>query len=102
MKITKGTIIRTIVLALVLINMVLQSMGKSPIRYDETGIATVIGLIISLGAIITSWWYNNSFSDAAKKADAFMQMLKDGDDTEETDEPINDNTPVSADSSEGE
>lgn len=87
MKISKGTIVRTIALVIVLINMVLQSMGKSPIQYDESGISNVIGTVISLGAIVTSWWYNNSFSDAAKKADAFMQMLKDGDDedVEETD-----------------
>ncbi len=87
MKISKGTIVRTIALVIVLINIVLQGMGKSPIQYDESGISNVIGTVISLGAIVTSWWYNNSFSDAAKKADAFMQMLKDGDDedVEETD-----------------
>lgn len=82
MKISKATIVRTIVLALVLINMVLQSMGKSPIQYDESGIANIIGTLISIGAVGASWWYNNSFSDAAKKADAFMQMLKDGDETD--------------------
>lgn len=87
MKISKGTIVRTIVLALVLINMVLQSMGKSPIQYDESGIANIVGTLISLGAVGASWWCNNSFSDAAKKADAFMQMLKEADETdvEETD-----------------
>ena len=79
MKISKGTIVRTIVLAIVLINMALQNMGKSPIQYDEAGIANLIGTLISLGVIITSWWYNNIFSDSAKKADSFIRMLKYGD-----------------------
>jgi SPP1 family holin len=81
MKISKGTIVRTIVLGIVLINMVLANMGKSPIQYDETGIANVIGTLVSLAAIITAWWKNNSFTEAAKKADTFMQALKNSDGT---------------------
>ena len=67
MKISKGTLIRTIILALALINQVLAMLGISPLNIADDDISTVIS---------TAWWKNNSFSDAAIKADDFMHELK--------------------------
>ena len=76
MKITKGTIIRTILVAVVIINMALQKLGYDVINVSENQIAEATEALVSVGSIIAAWWYNNSFSETAKKADAFFDMLK--------------------------
>lgn len=89
MKITKGTIIRTIMLAIVLINYVLQRLGIDVIRISENQITDAIETLISIAVIVVAWWENNNFSDKAKKADAFLKLLQSGDGQIE-DEDIND------------
>ena len=79
MKISKGTIIRTIILAIVLINLALKAFGVDLIPTDENFIASIVETGIEIGAIIVSWWYNNSFSEKAKKADEFFKQLQEGD-----------------------
>lgn len=88
MKITKGTIIRTIMLAIVLMNYILQRLGIDVIRISENQITDAIETLISIAVIIVAWWENNSFSDKAKKADAFLKILQSGEEAE--DEDIND------------
>lgn len=76
MKISKGTIIRTICLALALINQMLSAAGHSPLPIDDA----TVNLAVSTGAtIITSlaaWWKNNSFTQAALKADEVLKSAK--------------------------
>ncbi|MEL7568964.1 MAG: phage holin [Eubacteriaceae bacterium] len=88
MKITKGTIIRTIMLAIVLINYVLQRLGIDVIRISENQIADALETLISIAVIVVAWWENNSFSEKAKKADAFLKLLQYGDQVAE-DKDIN-------------
>lgn len=76
MKISKGTLIRTIILALALINQVLAMFGISPLNIADDDISTVISTAWTIVAAIIAWWKNNSFSDAAIKADEFMNKLK--------------------------
>lgn len=76
MKISKSTIIRTAVLVLVLINMVLRQFGVHPIDISENDIACIIELLIEILAIVCAWWYNNSFTEKARKADEFFKKLK--------------------------
>ena len=77
MKITKGTIIRTVLIMLVLLNRVLQHFGLSVLPVDENAIAEAVNLIIEILAVLAAWWYNNSFSSAAKKADVFLNALRE-------------------------
>lgn len=81
-KITKGTIIRTIALAVVLLNMAFKALGKPLIEYDEGTVMYWLEYIIEVAVIITSFWKNNSFSPAAIKADKFMNDLKEADEAE--------------------
>lgn len=81
-KITKGTIIRTIALAVVLLNMALKAIGKPLIEYDEGTVMYWLEYVIEVAVIITSFWKNNSFSDAAIKADKFMKDLKEAEEAE--------------------
>lgn len=77
MKISKSTIIRTLILLLVIINMVLRYFGIDPLNISDNEIATAVELIIELLAIIAAWWYNNSFGQNALKAQKFLEELKE-------------------------
>jgi SPP1 family holin len=76
MKISKGTIVRTIALAVVLINMALKALGKPLIEYDEGTVMYWLEYIIEISVILVSFWKNNSFSPAAIKADSILKQLK--------------------------
>lgn len=77
MKVSAGTIARTIVLVIALINQALAIMGKGTIDIaDDT-----IYQLCSLGAtVITSavaWWKNNSFTQAAIEGDVAKNKAKE-------------------------
>ena len=76
-KISKGTIVRTIMLVIVLINMVLQHFGFDIIKVDENQVLNLVEIVIELAVIIVSFWKNNSFTDKAIKADEFLKHLKE-------------------------
>lgn len=76
-KITKGTIIRTMVLAIVIINMILKQMGIDVINVSESQVADFIEMLISIATIIVAWWENNSVSQNAIRADMFLQQLNE-------------------------
>ena len=76
MDISKGTIIRTAVLLLGLINMALVNTGHSVLPIDEAWLETVITDVWVIGASIVAAWKNNSFTKAAIEADAIMRAVK--------------------------
>lgn len=84
MKISKGTIIRTIALAVVLLNLLLKALGKPLIDFDEGSALVWLEYIIEVAVILVTFWKNNSFSEYAIKADEFLQQLK----TEETESEV--------------
>lgn len=69
----KGTIIRTIVLVIALINQILTSTGHAVIPVNEEEISIVITAI----AAIWAWWKNNSFTKNAQEADKYLKRLKE-------------------------
>ena len=73
-NITKGTLIRTILLAFALINQILVVFGKSPIPIDDNTVTNLISTAWTVIASLIAWWKNNSFTDKAIKAD---EVLKD-------------------------
>lgn len=77
MKITKGTIIRTIMVALVIINMILKKAGINVIDVSESEVASFVETAIEIAVIVVSFWKNNSFSQNAIKADEYLKELKD-------------------------
>ena len=76
MKVSKGTIARTIILALALINQVLTSLGYQVLNVSDEEINTLISTIFTIVAAITAWWKNNSFTKAALKADVVLREEK--------------------------
>lgn len=77
MKIKTDTIIRTVVLAIALVNQVLAICGKSPLPIEREELTQALTLCLTIGASVWSWWKNNSFTAAAKTADAFLQDVKE-------------------------
>ena len=76
MKISKGTIIRTIALTVVLLNLLLKALGKPLIDFDEGSALIWLEYIIEVAVIVVTFWKNNSFSPAAIKADEILKQLK--------------------------
>ncbi len=75
MKITKGTIVRTIMLFLVLINLILKQTGRPILEIEEGTVASFVETVVELGTIIVAWWENNSFTQNARKADEYLNKL---------------------------
>ena len=78
MKISKYTIVRTVMLFIVVINYVLNKLGVSIINVSENEVLAFIEMAISVLSIMAAWWYNNSFSEKARRADLFLKKLKEG------------------------
>lgn len=77
MKISKGTIVRTIMLVIVIINLVLKQLGHDLINVSESEILSAVEMLIELAVIAVSFWKNNSYTQNAIKADEFLKNLKE-------------------------
>lgn len=77
-KIAPDTIARTIVLALALINQLLINTGKTPIPIMEDDVYQLVSIIFTIITAVIAWWYNNSFTKHAIRADKYMNALKNG------------------------
>lgn len=77
-KIAPDTIARTIVLALALINQLLINTGKTPIPIMEDDVYQLVSIIFTIVTAVIAWWYNNSFTKHAIRADKYMNALKNG------------------------
>lgn len=77
-NISKGTIVRTIMLLIVIVNLILKACGKPLIDIEEHTLFYWLEVVLEIGVIITTFWKNNSFSKAAIRADNFMRKLKNG------------------------
>lgn len=83
MKISKGTIVRTVMLVIVIINLVLKQLGHDLINVSESEVLTVLEMLIELAVIVVSFWKNNSYSEKAIKADEFLNNLREMDNEKE-------------------
>ena len=76
MKIKVGTVVRTLCLALALINNVLTMLGKNPIPFSEEEMYSGMSAIATALASLWAWWENNSFTKAAIMADEEYDRIK--------------------------
>ena len=79
-KISAGTIARTIILLLALINQCLSMAGVSPLPIEDEQVETIITTAWTVIAAIWAWWKNNSFTQAALAGDALKDEIKAGED----------------------
>lgn len=83
-KATTETVVRTIVLAVTLLNQLLTMFGKNPLPFAEDELYSTITAIATIVATVWAWWKNNSFTPAAIQADEYLAELKNT--TDETEE----------------
>lgn len=76
--VSTSTIIRTVVLALALVNNCLTMAGCSPLPIEDEALTELLSQVFVIAAAVAAWWKNNSFTKEARVADAFMRDLKDG------------------------
>ena len=76
-NISTGTIIRTCVLVVALINQVLTMTGHSVLPFDEQQITDGLSMLFTAAAALWAWWKNNSFTKAAQAADVYLKAAKD-------------------------
>ena len=77
LKVSKATLIRTALLILAILNNLLAVFGKSPLPIEDETVEEVISFLFTTGTALAAWWKNNSFSNAALKADAVLRQLKE-------------------------
>ena len=76
MTISAGTIARTIILVLALLNQILTATGHGVINISDESINTLISTGFTIVTAVIAWWKNNSFTQSALKADKVMRELK--------------------------
>ncbi len=74
--ITAGSLARTAVLFLALINQGLSLAGRPVIAVADEEITQLITLAFTVAAALVAWWKNNSFTKAARAGDRLMHQLK--------------------------
>ena len=76
MNITVGTLARTIILALALINQILSATGHPVLPIEDAEVETLVSTAWTVIAALIAWWKNNSFTAAAKAGDEVMKQEK--------------------------
>lgn len=76
MKISKGTIIRTALLLLAIINNVLALFGKAPLPITNEQLELIVSTIFTVVMAVINWWKNNSFTQPALEGDVLMNRLR--------------------------
>ena len=75
-KISAGTLTRTAVLALALINQILSAAGKPVLPIESAQLEQLISTGFTTVSALVTWWFNNSFTKEAIQADAEFERLK--------------------------
>lgn len=77
-NITAGTIARTIILALALVNQLLSVTGHAVLPIEDAQVETLVSTIWTIVAACVAWWKNNSFTAPAIEADSAKTAIKEG------------------------
>ena len=69
-------ITRLVVLAVLLLNQVLITLGWNPLPFSEDQIYEAVSSVATVIVAIYTWWKNNSVTKEAQEADAVMKAKK--------------------------
>lgn len=68
--------VRLVVLVLLLVNQTLITIGWNPLPFSEEQIFTGVSSVSTVAMAVWAWWKNNSVTEEAQEADAYMKTLK--------------------------
>lgn len=68
-RIDNGTIIRTVLLALALLNQSLVLAGYSPLPFEDAQVEVFLTGAFTVVTALWTWWKNNDITRKARKAD---------------------------------
>lgn len=77
LKVSKETLVRTIVLIIALVNSLLTMCNVNPLPFSDEQVYKGVSAVISVVATIWAWWKNNSFTKEAVIADEYKKSLKE-------------------------
>lgn len=77
-KISRETIIRSLMLLIGVINTVCVLLGWNPLDIDESAIYDSVSAVYMVAVTAWAWWKNNSFTHAAISADSVKETMKNG------------------------
>lgn len=75
-KVTAGTITRTVVLILALVNQILSVTGHAVLPIEDAQVEIIVSTVWTMAASLWAWWKNNSFTKAAIAGDETMKVAK--------------------------
>ena len=74
--VSTATLARTAVLALALINQILSALGKPLLPIDSAQLEQLISTGFTTVSALVNWWFNNSFTQAARAGDEEYERRK--------------------------
>lgn len=75
-RITIGTVARTVCLVLALVNQILSATGHAILPIEDAQIEQLVSTGFTVVTSLIAWWKNNSVTQAAIKADAYLEREK--------------------------
>lgn len=73
----KAVQVRTIALVIAIINLILYLVGKNSLPVTAEQVWGYLSTILMIVTAIPAWWKNNSITEEAKKADEFLEKLRE-------------------------
>lgn len=77
MKISTGTIVRTIMMAIAVINTICAALGFTTIDIDENTLYTIITGVFDVITLVVVWWKNNNFSKRELALEEVRKAIKE-------------------------
>ena len=78
MKVTAGTIARTIILGVALANQLLSATGHAALPIADEQVESIVSTGATIIVALAAWWKNNSFTEAAIVGDRVKEKVRYG------------------------
>lgn len=72
-KLESGTIVRTVVLFVALINQGLAAFGYSPLPFGDDEIELFVSTLITVITSLIAWWKNNNVTRKARRNEELLK-----------------------------
>ena len=76
LKVSTGTIVRTVILLVALFNQVMSVSGHAILPIDDEMVESAVSTIATIVTAIIAWWKNNSFTKPALIGDVAMNEAR--------------------------